>query len=151
MFDWPVETVHLPSLSPQDILNATCEKDAQAVREKLLLLFDNGSDAVVVPHSYGGIPAGRRAHGLSKSQREKEGKLHGVVGLVYMSAFVVPKGSSLVEFLGGKHPPYVKENQVRNLLAFLKTPEIACPTFAHRSIAIWRCLPNRARQGDSLR
>ena len=50
--------------------------------------------------------------GLSKRTREREGKIGGVLGLVYNSAFVVPEGVSLLEFLGGKHAPFVVEGNV---------------------------------------
>ena len=62
---------------------------------------------ILVAHSYGGIPAGGAAYGLSKYAREKDGRKGGIVGLVYMSAFVVPEGLSLLDYFGGKHAPYL--------------------------------------------
>ncbi|KAL9624613.1 MAG: hypothetical protein Q9160_001278 [Pyrenula sp. 1 TL-2023] len=107
---YPVEFVKLPSLDPSDPFDASCARDADVVRETLLPLIEAGKNVVVVPHSYGGIPAGCGARGLAASAREKEGKKGGVLGLIYMTSFVVPEGSTLLEFMGGKHPPYVQEN-----------------------------------------
>ena len=67
----------------------------------------------MIAHSYGGIPAAGAVYGLSKTTRRQDGKKGGVIGLIYVSAFVVPKGRSLVEFLGGKHAPYLIPDQVK--------------------------------------
>lgn len=69
-------------------------------------------EVVVIAHSYGGIPAAGAAYGLSKTTRRQDSKKGVVIGLIYVSAFVVPKGRSLVEFLGGKHAPYLIPDQV---------------------------------------
>ncbi|CAO1605810.1 MAG: hypothetical protein LQ349_006656 [Xanthoria aureola] len=97
-----------PSVDSPNPKTATCEQDAQAVRQQCLSLIENESkDVLLVCHSYGGIPGGGAAAGLSKKERVQKGKQGGILGLVYMSAFVVPEGSSLLTFLGGKHAPYL--------------------------------------------
>lgn len=122
---YPVQVAELPSLDPRDPSAVSCAKDAEAVRKILISLIEEDKHVVVVPHSYGGIPGGCGAYGLGKSAREKEGKKGGVIGLIYMSAFVVPEGSSLLEFLGGKYPFYVQENTV-----CVKSPEPKIPFFS---------------------
>ena len=103
----------LPSCNAPDPQNATCTADAEAVRQEILRSLDAGSqDIVVVCHSYGGIPGGGAAFGLSKAARAKEGKEGGVLGMIYVSGFIVPEKSSLLETLGGEHAPYVEPNQV---------------------------------------
>ena len=110
----PVLVASLPSLNASDPSVATCHADAKAVRQQLIPLIETESkDVVVIAHSYGGIPGGGSASGLSKSTRTREGKAGGVIGLVYMSAFVVPEGMSLLDFLGGQHAPWLRANQVR--------------------------------------
>lgn len=114
----------LPSCDPQDPQKATCSADAEAIRKQILqLLEDEGKHVIVVCHSYGGIPGGGAALGLSKIARAKEGKQGGVTGLVFVSGFVVPEGSSLLITLGGKHAPYVDPDQVLSILivGFQKT------------------------------
>lgn len=69
-------------------------------------------DVVVVYHSYGGIPGGGAAYGLSKTARAKEGKKGVVTGLTYVSGFVIRETSSLLEIMGCKHAPYVDADQV---------------------------------------
>jgi hypothetical protein len=109
---YPVEIVDLPSLDPTDIEDTTCGKDAQVVNKKLLSLVEEGKQVIVVPHSYGGIPGGAGAHGLGIQTREKEGKKGGVIGLIYLCAFIVTEGMTLIEFLGGRHAPYVQNDSV---------------------------------------
>lgn len=105
----------LPSLNSAQPLTATCTKDAEAIRQVLLPLIDEGKEVVLVNHSYGGIPGSGAAHGLSKVSRSKAGKDGGIIGIVYITSFVVPEGVSLVNFGGGEHPPYVLRDQVRLL------------------------------------
>lgn len=110
-----------PSVDSPNPKTATCEQDAQAVRQQCLSLIENESkDVLLVCHSYGGIPGGGAAAGLSKKERVQKGKQGGILGLVYMSAFVVPEGSSLLTFLGGKHAPYLVPDTVSLALQFLR-------------------------------
>ena len=54
---------------------------------------------MVLAHCYGDIPAAGAVHGLSTIIRKQEGKKGGIVGLVYMSAFVVLEGAGLEKIL----------------------------------------------------
>lgn len=102
-----------PSCESQSPKTATCEQDTKVLRQQCLsLIEDGGQNLLLVCHSYGGIPGGGAACGLSKEERLQEGKQGGIIGLVYMSAFVVPEGSSLLDFLGGKHAPYLVPDTV---------------------------------------
>lgn len=112
---FPAVVAHLPSLDAKDPSSADCQKDAIAVRQQMLPLIDAGQSVVIVCHSYGGIPGGGAAHNLSKSFREKQGKQGGVIGLIYMTSFVVPRDHSLLNYLGGQHPPYLLRNEVCQL------------------------------------
>ncbi len=105
---YPTLTAPYPSCNSTTPKTATCGEDARSLRQQLLPLIDSeGKDVVLLSHSYGGIPAAGAAYGLSKNARSKASKKGGILGLVYMSAFAVPEGASLVEFLGGKHAPYL--------------------------------------------
>ena len=126
-----------PSCNSGNPKTATCEKDAEALRQRCLsLMQEEGRDLVLICQSYGGIPGGGAAFGLSKTQRRQEGKPGGILGLVYISAFVVPGGSSLVVFLGGKHAPYLVPDTVSL---------ISCQCSG------WTCLRLSIANFDSLR
>ena len=100
------------SLASAEPRQASCAADAESLGHLYKPMLEEGKDIIVVAFSYGGIPAGASARGLCKSTRTAEGLKGGVIGLVYVAGFVVPEGISLVDFLGGKHAPYVTEHHV---------------------------------------
>src|SRR5436190_3637998 len=55
--------------------------DAKYVREIILKEIDAGKDVLVFMHSYGGMVGTEASKGLSKAERQKEGKKGGVVHL----------------------------------------------------------------------
>lgn len=109
---YPIHSASYPSLNPEDPFTADCATDSLSVREKVLLplIEAQEKDVVLVMHSYGGIPGSVAAHGLSKVQRVNEGREGGVLGLVFMSGFVVGEGLSVADGQGGSLPPWVKED-----------------------------------------
>ena len=112
-----VSAVNLPSFDTNTPLETSCFKDTEAVRVQILNLIDKeAKDVLVVAHSYGGIPAGGAVSGLSKVARLKEGKQGGVIGIVYITAFVAREGTSVFDILGGEWPPYIIPDQVRRLI-----------------------------------
>ena len=135
---YPVLVTSLPSLNPKDPSVCDCSSDASSVRQQFLpAIEEEGKDVILLCHSYGGIPGGGAAHSLSKSARMQQGKKGGVVGLIYISAFVVPEGMSLVNYLGGKHPPYLLGNKVR--ISFTSTTcFLSAKTYANLHLALGR-------------
>lgn len=114
----------LPSFNTNDPSSASCKADATALRRQILSHIDEaGHDIVLLVHSYGGIPASGASYGLSKKSREREGKKTAVLGMIYMSAFVVPEEQSLIEYLGGSHPPYLLKDSPSQGLSTVDNPE----------------------------
>ena len=110
---FPTATVSLPGINPPNPKDATCARDTESVRERLISLIEpDGKDVVVIAHSYGGVPAGGAAHGLSKSSRSHDGKSGGVLGLIYMTAHMVPEGTTIREYFGKEYSPWVRINEV---------------------------------------
>lgn len=103
--------ISLPSVNSISPQTASCTEDSIALRKELISLIETDEqDVVILAHSYGGIPAGGAARGLSKTScKDRKG---GVLGMIYLSAFVVPEGTSLLDYLGGKHAPYLVADQV---------------------------------------
>lgn len=81
--------------------------DAAAVRAEIQTLADQGRQVIVVVHSYGGLVGAEAVKGLGYTQRKAEGKKGGVTLLVYLAAFVTPKGMSITKMLGGKPLPWM--------------------------------------------
>ncbi|CZT02610.1 hypothetical protein WAI453_002125 [Rhynchosporium graminicola] len=103
---YPTEAVPLPSVGSND-LNAGLSDDAAALRAVLVTLTDSGKDIIMVAHSYGGVVATNAVEGLGFATRRAAGNRGGVTMLVYMTAFAVPLGTSLLDGLGGKYLPWM--------------------------------------------
>ncbi|MGY1641638.1 alpha/beta hydrolase [Geodermatophilus sp. SYSU D00703] len=88
----PVRTVDLPSVGSDPAALGSLDDDAQAVRAALA---DIEGPVVVLGHSYGGIPVTEAATADL-----------GVAHLVYLCAFQLDVGESLVGSLGGQPPDW---------------------------------------------
>lgn len=96
--------VHLPSVglkaregrpgSPP-----TMYDDAEHISKEIERLSDEGKDVIVIGHSYGGVPVSQSGKGLSKEERQKQGKPGGLVRLAYMTCLVPPLGGSARDVL----------------------------------------------------
>ncbi|MGW6936542.1 alpha/beta hydrolase [Lentzea sp. NPDC054927] len=90
---WRVDTVDLPSVgSPAHGMH----DDAEVVSEAIKAI--NGP-AIVVAHSYGGIPATQAAAGQPNVRH-----------LVYVAAFLPDVGDSLLGMVGGTPPPWWRQD-----------------------------------------
>lgn len=106
---YPVVIHANPSYNSSTPFQATTANDAQFVRQSLMGLIQEGKDVLVFAHSYGGIPGGAAAYGLSKNDLSGSAGYSGggVIGLVYLAAFAVPNGASLTALLpNGEFAPW---------------------------------------------
>ncbi|ETS74471.1 hypothetical protein PFICI_14337 [Pestalotiopsis fici W106-1] len=87
---YPTEQIILPSVGGHDLPLAGLAEDVAAVQSVLNQLTRDGKRAVLLGHSSGGLIASNAAEGFD------------VDGIIYMTAFVVPKGKALMELMGGK-------------------------------------------------
>ncbi|KAL2825230.1 alpha/beta-hydrolase [Aspergillus pseudoustus] len=85
----------------------TFEDDVASLRSVLAGLVDQGKDVVVVAHSYSGVVASSAVEGLAKSHHAETNKLAGVIKVIYMCAFALDKGQSLLGLLGGNFLPWM--------------------------------------------
>lgn len=103
---YQTESIQLPSVGSTDPANESVTKDVQAIREKMLLpLIDQGKEVVLLMHSYGGCPGGAAAKGLSKAVGERGG----IIGLIFLAAFLAREGDSL-KSVRGEFDPWVITN-----------------------------------------
>lgn len=86
----------------------TLYDDAAQVRAELDLLVENGEDVFLVMHSYGGMVGTEAAAGLGKEERSKRALNGGVIGLLYVCAFMLPLGHHLCTAIGGELAPFIK-------------------------------------------
>ncbi|KAL8387928.1 hypothetical protein RB595_009569 [Gaeumannomyces hyphopodioides] len=102
-----VSVVSLPTVGGTTLPLAGLGDDVAAVRAELDRLVAKGSDVVIYSHSYGGVVASNAVEGYDKKTRAAAGNAGGVVSIVYASAFLVPKGLSLLDLLGGQPLPWM--------------------------------------------
>ncbi|KAL9087541.1 MAG: hypothetical protein Q9165_006652 [Trypethelium subeluteriae] len=110
------------TLSTTGSKDGTIENDVTLMRSILTPLIDQGREAVLVLHSYAGFPGSVAIRGLSKRERQAMGSGGGLIGVVYMCAFIPHEGVSLLGALGGKWPEWLVPDG-KNEMLWAKTPE----------------------------
>jgi hypothetical protein len=73
------------------------EVDAKKLTNEISALVEQGKEIVMVMHSFGGLPGSEACKGNIKSVRQREGKKGGVIACVYLCAFMLPTGYSLMD------------------------------------------------------
>ena len=95
------EAITLPSVGAAEPTKSGLNADIAHTNGVLRALADEGRQIIVVMHSYGGMVGAGAAEGLGYAQRSKTGQLGGVIMMVWLAAFVTPKGKSVIDMLGG--------------------------------------------------
>ncbi|KAM0245551.1 hypothetical protein ACHAP5_005358 [Fusarium lateritium] len=116
---WSTEAVDYPSVGAEPPTKGLAD-DVSAVRTVVERLVNEGKNVMIVVHSYGGLVGALAVEGLGYKQRAKEGKTGGVIQLVYLSAFVMPKDQSILGVLGGQYLPWMR---VEGDYVYADTPE----------------------------
>ncbi|KAK8169812.1 Alpha/beta hydrolase fold-1 [Phyllosticta citrichinensis] len=96
---------NLPSLGAEPPLESW-DPDVAAIRKTVKEVIDTGRDAVVIFHSYSGLPGGEAMKGLDRTSRAQAGLKGAVVRLVYLAAFFAETGMALIDYLGGQDLPW---------------------------------------------
>ncbi|KAH8589760.1 Alpha/beta hydrolase fold-1 [Bisporella sp. PMI_857] len=104
---YPTEAVAHPSIGAEPPTKNLSD-DTANLRATLETLADEGKRIVVVTHSYGGVVGSCAVEDAGFAQRASAGKKGGVIMLIYMTAFVLPKDTSLLDALGGNWLPWMK-------------------------------------------
>ncbi|KAK8130830.1 Alpha/beta hydrolase fold-1 [Apiospora sp. TS-2023a] len=91
-----VHVPRLPSMNEARPPNADLATDTEHIRSYVENLVDAGRSVVAVMHSYGGQVGTNALANLSLESRSKRGLPGGVAHLVYMCAFALPEGGSMV-------------------------------------------------------
>ena len=102
---YTVHPIHLPSIGdsagnpPSNLGDHT--PDVELIASTIRSAADAGNDIVVVVHSAGGVTGSEGTIGLSRAEREAEGKPGGVIRMVYMAAFAAPEGVAVYDATNG--------------------------------------------------
>lgn len=104
---YPTVHVPLPTVGGTELPLAGLSHDVEAVRRVLVPIVEEGKEVVVIGHSAGGISMSGAVEGYDVASRKAAGKDGGVVQCIFMTAFVLPKGQSLLGMLGGQPLPWM--------------------------------------------
>jgi pimeloyl-ACP methyl ester carboxylesterase len=108
--DLDVRTVALPSVGPDPAALGDLRTDAEAVRAAVTLV---DGPVLVCAHSYGGMPATEGLAGMRN-----------VVGLVYLSAFQLDIGESLLGAVGVNAPSWWDVHRTEGYVDALRPAEV---------------------------
>lgn len=92
--------VHVPrhlSMNESRPPNADLGSDTEAIRSYATSLVEAGRTVAVLMHSYGGQVGTNALYGLSKEARAAQGQQGGISHLIYMAAFALPEGKSMID------------------------------------------------------
>ena len=106
---FPTECPRQPSCNADPARSSNwLESDAKCIQNAIIDLINAGKEVVVVMHSYGGVVGSQAVlEEYSKTRREADGLKGGVIQLVFLCSFIIPKGASLATALGGQLPPFI--------------------------------------------
>ena len=79
-------------------------EDAEEINKIINRLADEGKDVILVCNSYGGIPSTEGTKGTSRAERMSCGRSGGLIGIVYLSAFVARIGQCVRDIMGARMP-----------------------------------------------
>ncbi|KAK8066780.1 hypothetical protein PG997_013527 [Apiospora hydei] len=122
------EAIHvpLPTVGGTDLPLAGLAEDVAAVQAVLQKLAGEGKKALVVGHSAGGLVGSNAVAGQDN-----------VVGLIYLSAFMIPKGKALLDMLGGNPLPWMNVQGDRVVGVPEMLPQVAFNDLASEEQAKW--------------
>lgn len=83
------------------------DPDVEVVREAAEAIVSTGQDAILVMHSYGGIP-GSEAMKYFLDKNDGQNGRGKVVAMVWICAFVGPAGASLFQGIGNQDLPWFR-------------------------------------------
>ncbi|KAK3295783.1 Alpha/beta hydrolase fold-1 [Chaetomium fimeti] len=129
--------VALPSVGGTEEPLTGLPEDVAAVRHVVGGLADQGDEIVLLCHSSGGVVGSNAVEGYDVAARQAAGKVGGVVRIVYLSAFMLPKGKSLLEMLGGTPLPWMIVDGDRVTGDPAQMPEIGFNDMPAEEAAYW--------------
>lgn len=108
---YPAEAIKLPSVGSTSAppLPGLAE-DIAAAQKGIIQSVEKAQEVILLCHSYGGLVGSNAAEGLDIHTRSKQGKAGGVKKIIFLSAFIIPSGKSLIDLMGGQPLPWMDVN-----------------------------------------
>ncbi|KPM42673.1 hypothetical protein AK830_g3900 [Neonectria ditissima] len=122
---YPAVCVRPPTLGGTTLPLAGLADDIAAVRDTLNVLLKEGKRVTVLCHSAGGVVASNAVEGLDTRTRSASGLVGGVGHVIFLTAFMIPAGKSILDMLGGQPLPWMELMDDRVVGVPHMLPEIA--------------------------
>lgn len=106
---FPATVVATRSVGTRDVTIQDDEAQAKALLQPLL---DDGKDVIVLGHSYGGFVITGLIAGLDKRGREALGLGGGILGVIYLSAFIPIEAETTFVAAGGNDCTFASADNV---------------------------------------
>lgn len=103
---YPGHGIRLHSVAAKTPLQ-NFDADVEIIRHTISDLVSSGRDVVVVMHSYGGSPASEATKYFIDDNEGKDGKGK-IIRMIWVCAFVLPKGGSMMKGIGMNDLPWFK-------------------------------------------
>lgn len=84
--------------------------DESYMRSIMNPLIEAGQDVLLIVHSFAGFPGCSAISGIDKRGREARGEKGGVLGVIYLAAFVPMDGDSVYKLLRDNWEPWMEVN-----------------------------------------
>ena len=132
----PVCCTQLASVDCVDPAACHMSKDIEAIKQEVLRpLLDRGSNILLVCHSAAGYAGGAAALGCSRMERKAAGEEGGIVGVIFIAAFLAYKGAMPISKRpdGSWHPDFAVD--VSTLSVRIASQLLSCQAYQmlHRS------------------
>lgn len=100
---YPIVSRSHPSVDSLLPARRTSAGDAAAIHDNVLfpLIEEEGQDVVLVMHGYGGLVGSAATVGWSRVERREKGLPGGVIGVIFIAAFVSRIGNSMAGLMPG--------------------------------------------------
>ena len=83
--------------SSENLVGKTAVDDVSVIHKELLPLLDEGSEAIIVSHSYGSLPATLAVEEQTHEERKVKGLKGGIISYVSIAGFAYPaRGKSIM-------------------------------------------------------
>ena len=100
---YPVISRPHPSVDSLFPAHRTATGDAAAIHNNILLplIEEEGEEIVLVMHGYGGLVGSAASVGWSRVERREKGLPGGIIGVIFIAAFVSRAGNSMAGLMPG--------------------------------------------------
>lgn len=84
------------------------EDDEKGIRSAVNHHIDQGKDVILILHSWAGIPGSAAITGIAKKTNQSVGRIGGLIGVIYISAYIPKDTLSNGGTFKGKMEPWIQ-------------------------------------------